>query len=136
MDTLNELITRGITNSLQEDITVLNDIYEHPEFSTENDLEGIIFDYGNKIHSIREMARRLDIFVHDYDVYLKDEFSYKLKKFKEKREEFKKKIQPNKSLSEAAHNYIQSDIDATSHFVDDFNVNAPNFSLHDIDDRK
>ena len=89
MDTLNELITRGITNSLQEDITVMNDIYEHPEFSTENDLEGIIFDYGNKIQSIREMARRLDIIVHDYDVYLKDELSYKLKKFKEKREKFR-----------------------------------------------
>ena len=104
MDTLNIILTSGIISSMENDITMINDVCEHPEFSTENDLEGIIFDYGNKIQSIREMMRRLDIIVHDYDVYLKDELSYKLRKFKEKREKFK-----DRDINEDA----------------DFNVNDP-----------
>lgn len=105
----------AISNSLQEDIMVMNDIYEHPEFSTENDLEGIISEYGNKIRFMREMKIRMDILVSEYDEHLKNELAYKLKSFKEKREKFK-----DRAINEDA----------------EFNVKATNFSLHDIDDRK
>lgn len=141
MDTLNMLISFGIKSVIDDDITMINDIFEHPEFSTENDLEGIIYEFGIKIDSIREMTRRLDIIVHDYDVYLKDELSYKLRNFKEKREKFKERISPNKSLSDDSLNYIQSDIVATSNLADDFSQLITSGSKNgsedfNVDDRK
>jgi hypothetical protein len=82
------LISFGIKSVIDADITMINDICEHPEFSTENDLEGIIYEFGIKIDCIRELSRRLDVIVNDYDNYLKSDLQRKCNKFKEKREKF------------------------------------------------
>lgn len=82
------LISFGIKSAIDDDITMINDICEHPEFSTENDLEGIIYEFGIKIDCIREMTRRLDIIVHDYDTHLKSDLQRKCSKFKSDREKF------------------------------------------------
>lgn len=141
------LISLGIKSIIDGDITVINDICEHPEFSTENDLEGIIYEFGIKIDCIREMSRRLNVIVNDYDNYLKFDLQRKCNKFKSDREKFVKSKRNSASIYGRSINeyddfnnpssICSADTDSMSsgsiNEDDDFNVNDPTILY---DDRK